>query len=139
MKKALLYQLFGLGKLPKDIAPVLEQEEIILCDEGIAGSVTYRNFRKPGTWYGLRRHWFVGSLALTRKRFAAFEYSWPIIDIPVDDSRLGQLKYTIEKEHTLCVAFNPSLFHEGWSGTMEYRLSTPHAKSLLDLIKERTA
>jgi hypothetical protein len=138
MKKTLLYRLFGIGKLPKRMAPVLDQEGIILSDDGIAGSVTYRNFRKPGTRYVWRRHWFVGSLALTKKRFTAFEYSWPIIDIPVEAPRLGQLQYSLEKEYTLCVAFDPSLFHEGWSGTMEYRFSTPHAKALLDLIKEKT-
>jgi hypothetical protein len=124
MKKALFYRLFGIGKLPKHMVPILEQEGIILSDEGLSGSVTYRNFRKPGTWYGLRRHWFVGSVALTRKRFTAFEYSWPVIDIPVEDPRLGQLQYSIEKEHTLYVAFDPSLFHEGWSGNMEYRFAT---------------
>jgi hypothetical protein len=139
MKKTLLYRLFGIGKIPRHMAPVLKQEGIILSDEGLSGSVTYRNFRAPGKWFTWRRHWFLGSVALTHKRFTAFEYSWSVIDIPMEDPRLGQLQYSVEKQHTLCVAFDPSLFHEGWSGIMEYRFSTPHAKMLLNFIKEKTA
>src|SRR3712207_3682852 len=101
MKKTLLYRLFGAGKIPKHMAPVLEQEGIILSDEGIGGSVTYRNFRAPGKRFLWRRQWFTCSVALTKKRFTAFAYSQPIIDIPLDDPRLGQLQYFIENESIL--------------------------------------
>jgi len=139
MGKTFLYRFFGKGKLPQHMASLLEREEIVLCDEGIGGSVTYRNFRAPGRFYGWRREWFTGSAVLTRARFAAFSFSSPIINIPLDDPRLGELKCSIENESTFCVRFDPAIFHDGWSGTIEYRLSTPQAQRFVELLEEITA
>lgn len=47
MAKTFLYRLFGYGKLPPYTRRQLEHEGIVLRDEGISGSATYRNFRSP--------------------------------------------------------------------------------------------
>lgn len=45
--------------------PVLAAEGIVLEDEGVSGSVTFRDFRAPGRRYSLRKSWFLGSLVVT--------------------------------------------------------------------------
>ena len=132
MGKTLLHRLFGLGKIPKRFLPDLEQEGIVLLDEGISGSVTFRNFRAPGRRHSWRRNWFTGSLVLTGRRFAAFAFFKPIINVPLSDDRLNELRCSLKGEATLCVHFDPSAFHEGWSGSMECRLSTPQARLFLE-------
>jgi hypothetical protein len=132
MGKTLLYRLFGLGKVPKRILPNLEQEGIVLLDEGISGSVTFRNFRAPGRRHSWRRSWFTGSLVLTGKRFAAFAFSKAIINVPLGDDRINELRCSLEGKATLCVHFDPSAFHEGWSGALECRFSTPQAHLFLE-------
>ena len=133
MGKTLLYRLFGLGRIPRRMRPVLEQEGIVLLEEGIGGSVTFRNFRAPGRRYSLRRSWFSGSLVVTRKRVAAFFFARPIIDLPLDHERAGELNWTVENA-SLRVQFDASTFHEGWSGSIEYRFSTARARQFMDLL-----
>ncbi len=130
--KSLLHRLFGFGKIPRDVLPSLETEGIVLLDEGVRGSVTFKNFRAPGKRYYRRRNWFTGSLVLTGKRFAAFIHSKPIINVPLGDARIKDLHCSLRDEDTLSVAFDAAAFHDGWSGSIECRFSTAHAREFLD-------
>jgi len=73
-----------------------------------------------------------GSLVLTGKRLSAFAFSRTIVDVPLDDDRINELRFSLEGEATLCVHFDPSAFHEDWSGTLEVRFSTPRARLFLE-------
>ena len=125
--KTLLHRLFGFGKIPKALMPTLEDEGIVLLDEGVRGSVTFKNFRAPGKRYYRRRTWFTGSLVITGKRFAAFIHSKPIINVPLADPRIEELHCSLEDGGTLRVAFEAGAFHEGWSGSIECRFATAEA------------
>jgi hypothetical protein len=126
--KTFLYRLFGFGKIPKRVLPTLEREGIVLLDEGISGWVTFRNFRAPGRRYSRRRSWFTGSLVITGNRFAAFAFSRAIINVPLDDDHMSELRVSLDGEATLCVQFDPSAFHEDWSGSVKLQFSTPLAR-----------
>jgi hypothetical protein len=47
------------------------------------------------------------------------------------------MRFSVEGQDTLLVAFDPSLFHPGWSGTMEYRFRTSEAPAFLEKLRER--
>ncbi len=119
------------------MSSILGQEGIVLLDEGIGGSVTFRNFRAPGKRYGYRRSWFTGSLVLTGLRFAGFQYSKPIINVPLEDRWLNELDCSLRDETTLCVRFDSSVFHEDWSGSIECRFSTDYARLFLERLERR--
>lgn len=136
MSKTLLYRIFGLGKVPASILPTIKQEGIVLLDEGIGGSVTFRKFRAPGRRYDRKCTLFSGSLVITEKRFWGFSFSRPVISVPMDDPKLKELHCSIKGENTLCVLFDVSIFHEGWSGTCECRFKTPKARLFLERIKK---
>ena len=137
MAKTFLYRLFGVGRIPRQWRTMLESEGLVLADEGIAGSVTYRDFRAPGKRFTWRKVAFSGSIALTKTRLLALHYANPAINIPLDDKRFEQLRISVEGEQTLLVAFDPSLFHDDWSGTMEYRFRTSQAQTLFETLRER--
>ena len=137
MGKTILYHIFGLGKIPKKFLPDITREGIILMDEGIGGSVTFRKFRAPGKRYGYRRNWFSGSVVLTQKTFLAFTTFNPVIGVPWDDQRLNALEYFLEKTETLCVRYDASVFNEEWSGTIECRFKTPKARIILETIERK--
>ena len=139
MGRNLLYRLFGLGKLPRRLSPELEGEGIVLLDEGIGGSVTFRRFRAPGRRYSWRRNWFTGSIVITGRRFAAYAFSKPIIDVLLVDDRFRQLHCSVEDEAVLRVQFDSSVFHEGWSGSIECRFSTSHARLFWEQLEHYTA
>ena len=137
MAHTLLYRLFGVGRIPRQWRTMLESEGLVLVDEGIAGSVTYRDFRAPGKRSAWRKVAFTGSIALTKTRLLALQYANPAINIPLDDERFKQLRISVEGKETLLVAFDASLFHNDWSGTMEYRFRTSQAQTLFETLHER--
>ena len=135
MSKTLAYRLFGIGKIPKKILPTLEQEGIVLQDEGISGSVTLRNFRAPGKRYSWRRNWFSGALAITEQRFWGFSRWRPVVSVPLDSPHFNDLEISVEKGDVLRVEFDVSIFHEGWSGTSICRFRTPKALLFLERLR----
>jgi len=50
MTKTLSYSLFGIGKIPEQLAVQLKSEGMVLWDEGIRGSATYQV--QFGKWHG---------------------------------------------------------------------------------------
>jgi len=134
MAKSIFYRLFGFGKTPAAYMAQLQSEGIVLMDEGVKGSVTYIDFHRHGKSSGWERRWFTASIALTKSRLLALNVSNPIINVPVMDERLRQVRFTLEDEETLCVAFDAGLFQPAWSGKVEYRFRTPQAQRFLELL-----
>ena len=137
MAKSLFYRLFGIGKMPAELAATLKSEGVILMDEGIKGSVTYLDFRAPGRHADWRRQWFTASIALTEARLVALQNSNTAINVPLQDERLRQMKFSVEEDGALLISFDPALFHSDWSGTMEYRFKTEQAQGFLAKLRER--
>lgn len=138
MTKTLLYRLFGAGKIPEQLAAQLKGEGILLLDEGVKGSVTYIDFRAPGRYSNWRRQWYTASIATTEVRLVALRYSQTIINVPLTDERIRRMQFSLEESNTLLIAFDPVLFHKGWSGKIEYRFRTEQAQEFLDKLRERT-
>ncbi len=66
----------------------------------------------------------------------ALKGSSPIIDVPLTDARLRQMKFSLGNETTLLVAFDANLFQPEWSGAIEYRFKTTKAKEFLQKLNE---
>ncbi len=136
MSKTLLYRLFGLGGIPRDAEVQIQKEGVVLQDEGVAGSVTFKKYRAPGKYYGWKRSWFSGSVVLTRQHFLAFRYSQPIIGVSWDDEKIKELDVRLDNENTLRVTFDVAAFHQNAAGEIVVRFSTPLARRLLKQIEQ---
>ena len=130
MGKTGLYRLFKIGNIPAGLRTKLEEEGIVLLDEGIGGTITYQNFRAPGRAYAWKKSGISGAVALTNVRFVAFAYGRQVINVPWNDPRRKQLRVTCEASERLLIAFDPVIFHADWSGTVEVRLVTAYAQQL---------
>jgi hypothetical protein len=140
MGKPLLYRLFGIGKISEPLRAQLQNEGIVLMDEAVKGSVTYRDFSAPGKRDLWRRQWYIGAIALTKVRLLTLSGNKPTINVPVADERIHSMRYSVEKNGTvLCIAFDAGLFHADWSGTIEYRLRTQEAQRFVDLLMKQAA
>jgi len=137
MSKTFLYRFFGIGKIPASHSSAIRSEGVILADEGFKGTVTYLNFRAPWRYSNWKRQWCTASIALTNTRLLAFQYAGLVIDVPFTDARFRQLNFSVEPGNTLLVAFDASLFHDDWSGTLEYRFVTPAAQEFFNKLIER--
>jgi hypothetical protein len=110
----------------------LQPEGIVLFEEDVKGSMTFRNFRSPGRYDSWRKVLITSLIALTKTRLLALKGSSPIINVPFTDERLRQMKFSLEGEKTLLVAFDANLFQPEWSGEIEYRFKTPRARRFLE-------
>lgn len=135
MAKTLFYRLFGVGKIPANVMAEIEQEGILLLDEGVKGSVTYRNFHAPGRYAAWERRGFSASIAVTKVRLLALAYTSPVINVPFADERIQAMRYSLKHNDTLCITFDADLFHADWSGTIEYRFRTAEAQHCLELLQ----
>jgi hypothetical protein len=137
MPKALLYRLFGVGRIPKLIGDRLRMEGIVIADEGIPGSVTYRDFRAPGRYSSWRKQAFIGSIVVTNIRLVGLMSSRFAVDVPFTDERIRQLQISRDRDRLL-IALDASLFHDDWSGAIEYRFQTSQAAEIIKWIQELT-
>ena len=136
MSKTIFYKLFGWGKIPEAMLPILQQEGIVLGEEGLSGTVYFKNFRAPGKRYSRRISWFSGSIVLTKKRLAAWSFSKSIINVPVDSAPFNALHFSLKDERTLRIRFDSSLFNEQWSGDIEYRLKVSQPRLFLEHLEQ---
>lgn len=134
MKKTILYSLFGLGSIPKKLLPVLEQEGIVVIDEGMAGRFITRHVNGPGKRYRHRSEGFSGCLAVTRERVICYTYWKRQISIPVKDPAIHYLYVDVPGEKWLSVSFESSNFREGWTGVIEFRFDTVNAFRFRDAL-----
>lgn len=130
MSKALLYRLFGFGTIPAAQATELEREGVILQDEGLKASQTWVNFRAPGRFSAWKRQWFVGSLTLTWSRLLGLRGSRAVIDVPLTDSRLREMQFSVESAEILLVALDASLFQRTGPGHWNFASVHPWQRRL---------
>jgi hypothetical protein len=106
MSKSLLHRIFGVGKIPTERRARLESQGILVLEEGLRGSMSYRKYRAPGKRSGRGREGIVGAIALDK------------------------LKVKVENETRLCLSFETEDFHADRSGSIVCRLSTDRANTL---------
>jgi len=136
MGKSLLYRLCGVGRIPAAVMSQLQNEGVVLVDEGVKSSATYRDFSAPGKRFGWKRQWFPASIALTKTRLLALRSSNPIINVPLSDERIKAMQFSLE-DAGLRVSFDAGLFHPDWAGTIEYRFRTDEASRFLELLRQQ--
>jgi hypothetical protein len=134
MKKTILYRLFGFGSIPKKLLPVLEQEGVVVLDEGMGGWFVTERVNGPGKRYRHRAEGFSGCLAVTKERVVCYTYGKRQINISVDDPKVTNLYVDTPEEQRLCISFESSRFREGWSGVIEFRFNTENALLFRDAL-----
>ena len=135
MKKTLLYRLFGLGKIPRQLRPVVESEGIVVADEGIGGWLITKHVNGPGRRHRNRAEGFTGCLVVTKKRVLCYTYGKRQINISVDDPRVSELRVALPEAQTLSIAFESAVFREDWRGVMEFRFNTEQARLFHDALR----
>ncbi len=126
----------NIGKLPEELMSELQSEGIVLMNEKVRGTITYRDFHAPGKRFFYKKSAFTSTLVLTKERLLATSYSNKAINVPCTDERFRSMKFTVE-DGKLCVFFEASLFHPEWSGQLEFRFKTPDAQQFLDEIQKQ--
>ena len=136
MKKTLLYRLFGLGSVPKKLLSQLEQEGIVISDEGMSGWFIAKHVNAPGKRYRHCSEGFSGCLVVTNERVICYTYGKRQINISVGDPKIASLYVDNLKEDKLSLSFESSDFREGWNGLIEFRFNTTKAHQFRGALTE---
>ena len=134
MAKTILYRLFGFGSVPKKLRPALDQEGIIVFDEGIGGWFLTKHVNGPGKRYRRRKEGFSGFLVVTKMRVVCYTFGKRQINISVEDQKIASLYVDTPEEQRLCLSFESSNFREGWEGVIEFQFSTNKASLFRDAL-----
>ena len=129
--------LLGSDRFPADVRAQLQAEGPHVIEEGLGGSVTYRNYRAPGKRFSLRKVALAGAIAVTDRRLVIYARGRPWVDLPLDDPRLGTFTIGLDKPDRLRLAFEAGTFHADRSGTVELRLTTSQAGRVVELLEQR--
>jgi hypothetical protein len=129
----------GIGALPAITRSAIEPEGIEILEEGLWGSITFRNYRAPGRYSSWKRSGILGSIALTSRRIVAYGFAQRLLDIPYDHPTFAAVAFALEGQGRLCATFEASAFHADRSGTIEVRLRTPQAARIIELLRQRGA
>jgi hypothetical protein len=135
VKKTLLYRLFGAGSIPKELLPTLEQEGIVIADEGMGGWLIYKNVKGPHKRYHYRAEGFSGCLVITKKRVICYTYRRRQISLAIDDPNISELYFENPEENLLVIAFEASVFRSDWQGVMKFRFKTEKAEQFCNALR----
>jgi hypothetical protein len=124
--------LLGSGRLPEELRTSLRGEGVEVLEEGVSGSVTFRDYKAPGRRYSLRKVAVNGAIALTTRRIVVWYGRHKEIDIPVDHALLGALRARLDEPDRLRLSYSADAFDRDRSGTVELRFSTPQAARLVE-------
>lgn len=134
MRKSLLFRLFGLGAVPRKLMPALENEGILVLDEGMPGWFVAKSVDGPGKRYRHRREGFSGWLGVTNERILCYTYGRRQISIAVDDPRISRLHVDLPADDRLSLSFESSDFRDDWKGVLEFRFRTEKALQFRDAL-----
>ncbi|MDT3440290.1 MULTISPECIES: hypothetical protein [unclassified Pseudofrankia] len=131
---ALRRMLFGAGQLPADLRATLEAEGLVLLEEGLTGSITYRNYRAPGQRSSWRKEAVSGAIAVSAGRLVVWAGRGKHIDVPLASPFLTAIDIGVEPPDRVRFAYDAGKFNPTRSGTVEVRLRTPRATHVAELL-----
>jgi hypothetical protein len=126
--------LLGRGQIDERLRAELTAADLILLEEGLTGSITYRNYRVPGQYSSWRKAAVSGAVAVTPQRLVVWAGKGKHIDIPLAGPWRDALEVTAEQGDRICFAYDAARFSPSRSGTVQVRLRTPNAARIAALL-----
>jgi hypothetical protein len=129
----------GSGQLPGELRSAVVAEEPLVLEEGLAGSVTYRNFRAPGQYANWRKEAVSGAIAVTGQRLVVWAGRFKHIDVPHDHPLRAGIQVAAERADRICFAYDAGAGNPSRSGRVEVRLRTTQATHVAELLGQMAA
>lgn len=125
--------LLGSGRLSEALRQELAAEGVVFAEEGLAGSVRYRDYRDHRMNLGNEIEGTAGAIVLTAGRLVVWISRGPHrgkhIDVPLSDGRPAGIDVRAELGR-IVFGYDPGRFHPDRSGRVEVHLKTPSAPEL---------
>jgi hypothetical protein len=110
------------------------EAEGLLHAETARGSVTYRNYHRPGKRTSLEKRAMGWLIALTRSRLVIRSGRNTYVDVPWRDPRITRLDCSLDGPDRLLIRFDAAVFRPDSGGTVEIRVRCADPAALLALL-----
>lgn len=127
--------LFGSGRLPRMVRDQVAGEDVLLLEEDLGGSITYRHYKAPGKRARLKKVGIAGAFCVTDRRLLVWGARAKLVDVPRDDNRFAAIEVEAEEPDRVLFAWEAGLFHDNRSGRVEVRLHPVKADQVVALVK----
>lgn len=125
--------------LPEPLRSELIAEGLVLLQERLSGSITYRDFSSPRRRANRLKEFTTGAIAITERRrlvvwtqrhgnhgLGRFKH----IDMPLDHSLRRAIDIACDRPDQICFGYDAGLIGPGYSGRIEVRLRTHEAPQI---------
>ncbi|MBO0867514.1 MAG: hypothetical protein J2P15_03025 [Micromonosporaceae bacterium] len=119
--------VLGSGRLPEQLRARLRSESLILLEEGLIGSITWRDYRAPGQYANWRKDLVSGAIGISNTSLVVFAGRAKRIDLPLRHPRRSAVEVSLERPDRILFAQDAGAFLPDRSGRIEYRLRTAQA------------
>ena len=128
--------LIGSGTMPDVLAAALVADGLVLLEQGLPGSVTYRHYRAPRQYSSYRKVAISGAVGISAHRLIVWDGKLRQIDVPI--SLIADSGVTIAETHPGRVSFqyDAGRFSPERSGSVEVRLRTAQAGRIVALLTD---
>ncbi|GAA2379606.1 hypothetical protein [Dactylosporangium salmoneum] len=125
--------LFGSGRVPEQLRAELAGEPAVLLENGLRGSVTYRDYRTPHQFSSLRKQGTYGAIAITATRLLVWAGGRKHIDVPLSHPDRADIEISADRPDRICFAYDAGASDPTRSGRVEIRLCTAQAGHIVQL------
>jgi len=132
--------LLGDGRVPDELRNQLSSEGLLLLDERLTGSLTFRDYRSPTRRSGVEKIMVGGAIGISRRRVVVWisggkpSVKGKHMDVPLEDPRLRGMDIVAETPEKICLAYDPHEFRADTSGRVEVRFTTSRAAEIVVLL-----
>lgn len=120
-------------RLPPDLYEQLVAEGVLLLDQALRGSITYRRFRTAHGYSNWRRVPVTGTVVVTGQRLLVWAANAKQVDLPIGHPLRAAVTFSVRRSDRLHIEADAARFGTAVSGRIEYRFRTRHAARIRDL------
>jgi hypothetical protein len=128
--------LLGNGTRPDAVRAELDAERVVVCEEGLGGSLTFRHFKAPGRRSNWRKQAIVAALVVTERRLAVYARGRPLVDVAFDDPRFGALDLDVDGP-SVSITFDVARFHDDMTGELTVRVRPADPAGVIAALRAR--
>jgi hypothetical protein len=129
-----LRRLFlGRGRLPEPLRAQILADDVLLLEEGLFGSVTYRHYRAPGKRMSFAKHATSAAIAITSTRLVVWAGGMKQIDVPDAHPLRTTINVRLETPGRVRFTYDAGATNTALSGQVDVRLHTGRAARIAEL------
>lgn len=118
------------------VRALLATEGVVLLDEGLSGSITYRDYRAPGTYSSFRTVAVSGAIVVTGERLVVWAAKSKAIDVPLRDPLRASIAVipSGDPPDEITFRYNAAAFSPDRSGSVEIHFRTAATAAVMHLL-----